>query len=74
MSQIHTHTHTHTYIYENFDMLHAPNYNGGCTSRTIYNNFIPKGGKHIFNVGTTTYDDNIHQNILRSYKYINTLS
>ena len=30
-----------------------------------------KGLTHISNGGTTTYNDNIHQNIFRSYKYIN---
>ena len=30
-----------------------------------------KGVTHILNGGTKTYNDNIHQNIFRSYKYIN---
>ena len=30
-----------------------------------------KGVTHIPNGATTTYNDNIHQNIFRSYKYIN---
>ena len=32
-----------------------------------------KGVTHIPNGGTTTYNDNIHHNIFRSYKYINTV-
>ena len=36
---------------------------------TIYTS--RKGVTHIPNGGTTTYNDNIHQNIFRSYKYIN---
>ena len=51
-----------------------PTYNEGCTSRSIHNNEILKGSKHISDGGTTTYNDDIHQNIFQSYKYINTLS
>ena len=50
----------------------TPTYNKGCTSRSIHNNDIPKGGKHISDGSITTYNDNIHQNIFQSYKYINT--
>ena len=35
---------------------------------TIYTSC--KGATHIPNGGTTTYNDNIHQNIFQSYKYI----
>ena len=40
-------------------ILHLGNisstYNEGCTSRSIHNNGIRKGGKHISDGGTTTY-------------------
>ena len=51
----------------------SPTYNKGFTSMTIYNNDISKGGKHIYDGGTTIYNDNIHQNVVQTYKYNNTL-
>ena len=49
----------------------SPTYNGGWTSKSIHNNDIPKGGKHISDGGTTKYNYNIHHYIFQSYKYIN---
>ena len=46
-------------------------YNIGCTSRSRHNKYITQGGKHIFDGGTTTYNDNTHHTIFQSYKYIN---
>ena len=52
----------------------SSNYSGGCTSRSIHNNGILKVGKHIFDGGTTSYNDNIHRNVFWSYNYNNTPS
>ena len=49
-------------------------WNEGCTSSPIHNNDISKGGKHIYDGGTTSYNDNIHQDVFQSYNYNNTPS